>query len=140
MAKKSKNLQEKSEDSKDKPVSATKVKGQMWYRFYIEPYFNDDDIKTLKDCISGDWLDEKAKDKKGRKENTIKKQLIDNKQIQAHYFPILLPFLLSVSKFDVFVQNYLNIGLQHRRNFSNSQNMIRANITQLDILAGGGGG
>lgn len=43
--------------------------------------------------------------------------------------------MLADNKFDNFVQNYLNIGLHHRRNFSNAQNMIRANITQLDILS-----
>lgn len=113
-------------DSKDKPASATKAKGQMWYKFYIEPYFDRKDKAMLKKCIASYT----TKDLSG---------VLKGDKIQPNDFPILLPFLLSDSKFDVFVQNYLNIGLQHRRNFSNSQNMIRANIAQLDILAGGGG-
>lgn len=94
---------------------------QIWYRFYIEPYFDKDDIARLKQSLQQSY-------------NTLYKQFSD-KKLKEQHFPILLPFMLSNEKFDNFVQNYLNIGLHHRRNFSNAQNMIRANITQLDILS-----
>lgn len=94
---------------------------QIWYRFYIEPYFDKDDIARLKQSLQQSY-------------NTLYKQFSD-KKLKEQHFPILLPFMLADNKFDNFVQNYLNIGLHHRRNFSNAQNMIRANITQLDILS-----
>lgn len=94
---------------------------QIWYRFYIEPYFDKDDIARLKQSLQQSY-------------NTLYKQFSD-KKLKEQHFPILLPFMLSNEKFDNFVQNYQNIGLHHRRNFSNAQNMIRANITQLDILS-----
>lgn len=105
---------------------------QIWYRFYIEPYFDKDDIKRLKEAIVS-YL---TKDIAGKdKTSGVKKQFDTFKQIQEEYFKVILPFMLSDKKFDNFVQNYQNIGLHHRRNFSNAQNMIRANITQLDILS-----
>lgn len=105
---------------------------QMWYRFYIEPYFDKGDIKRLKEAIVS-YL---TKDIAGKdKTSGVKKQFDTFKQIQEEYFKVILPFMLADNKFDNFVQNYLNIGLHHRRNFSNAQNMIRANITQLDILS-----
>ncbi|MDY5821360.1 MAG: hypothetical protein SPJ83_00975 [Helicobacter sp.] len=94
---------------------------QIWYRFYIEPYFDKDDIARLKQSLQ-------------QSNDTLRKQFSD-KKLKEQHFPILLPFMLSNEKFDNFVQNYLNIGLHHCRNFSNAQNMIRANITQLDILS-----
>lgn len=94
---------------------------QIWYRFYIEPYFDKGDIKRLKSLLQ-------------QNDDTLYRQF-SKKTFQKQHFPILLPFMLSDKKFDNFVQNYLNIGLHHRRNFSNAQNMIRANITQLDILS-----
>lgn len=105
---------------------------QIWYRFYIEPYFDKGDIKRLKEAIVS-YL---TKDIAGKdKTSGVKKQFDTFKQIQEEYFKVILPFMLSNEKFDNFVQNYQNIGLHHRRNFSNAQNMIRANITQLDILS-----
>ena len=100
---------------------------QMWYRFYIESYFDEEDIKKLQDSITRYLIDIV-------KDGTVARQFRD-KQIQEEYFKVILPFMLSNEKFDNFVQNYLNIGLHHRRNFSNAQNMIRANVTQLDILS-----
>ena len=100
---------------------------QMWYRFYIESYFDEEDIKKLQDSITRYLIDIV-------KDGTVARQFRE-KQIQEEYFKVILPFMLSNEKFDNFVQNYLNIGLHHRRNFSNAQNMIRANITQLDILS-----
>lgn len=104
---------------------------QMWYRFYIEPYFDKGDIKRLKEAIVS-YLTKDGADKD--KSSGVEKQF-KSQQIQEKYFKVILPFMLSNKKFDNFVQNYLNIGLHHRRNFSNAQNMIRANITQLDILS-----
>lgn len=105
---------------------------QIWYRFYIEPYFDKGDIKRLKEAIVS-YL---TKDIAGKdKTSGVKKQFDTFKQIQEEYFKVILPFMLSNEKLDNFVQNYLNIGIHHRRNFSNAQNMIRANITQLDILS-----
>ncbi|TLE08491.1 hypothetical protein [Helicobacter bilis] len=103
----------------------------MWYRFYIEPYFDKGDIKRLKEAIVS-YLTKDGADKD--KTSGVEKQF-KSQQIQEEYFKVILPFMLSDEKFDNFVQNYLNIGLHHRRNFSNAQNMIRANITQLDILS-----
>lgn len=104
---------------------------QMWYRFYIEPYFDKGDIKRLKEAIVS-YLTKDGADKD--KSSDVEKQF-KSQQIQEKYFKVILPFMLSNKKFDNFVQNYQNIGLHHRRNFSNAQNMIRANITQLDILS-----
>ena len=115
MAKKS------NENTQKSTTSATTEQKNMWYRFYIEPYFDKDDIARLKQSLQ-------------QSNDTLNKQF-SNKKFQEQHFPILLPFMLSNEKFDNFVQNYLNIGLHHRRNFSNAQNMIRANITQLDILS-----
>lgn len=121
MAKKS------NENTQKSTTSATTEQKNMWHRFYIESYFDEDNIEKLINAI----VDYLIRDLTQR---AIEIQF-DSQKIQKEYFPILLPFMLADNKLDNFVQNYLNIGLHHRRNFSNAQNMIRANITQLDILS-----
>ena len=66
----------------------------MWYRFYIEPYFDKGDIKRLKEAIVS-YLTKDGADKD--KTSGVEKQF-KSQQIQEEYFKVILPFMLSERK------------------------------------------
>lgn len=104
-------------DSKKMQKSSPK---NIWYEFYFK-YL---DIKNTKKILKYYFAKDKA-------ESSIDKSL-GNKCIQEEYFKVILPLLLNE---DRFIQQYLNVSLQHRQIFTNSQNTLRFSLYTLEILS-----